>query len=256
MRLRRLLDFPDRTLNGEVLHRLRKANRIALFLDFDGTLARLRPTPSEVRMHAQFRQALYSLAHSPRVFVWIVSGRRRADIRRRVGVPGIRYLGLHGWERRAETRIGHRSQVALDEVGAMARELSRNIRGVWVEDKRYSLAIHHSRENIALVEEAVRWAIQPHHGQVRMASARNVVEVLPLELQDKGSAVKEELRSVCTTAFPIYVGDDLIDEPAFAALHFGLTVLVGKTRRTGAGYRLDNVRDVRRFLNLLEGEFA
>src|SRR5947209_14539277 len=45
------------------------------------------------------------LAQSPRFRVWVVSGRRRADIRSRIKVPGIRYLGLHGWEGRPAPEI-------------------------------------------------------------------------------------------------------------------------------------------------------
>src|SRR3954469_4937270 len=83
-----------------VTRRLRSRKTIALFLDFDGTLTPIRPRPEDVWLDDATRGALTMLAQSPRFRVWVVSGRRRADIRSRIKVPGIRYLGLHGWEGR------------------------------------------------------------------------------------------------------------------------------------------------------------
>ena len=73
---------------------------IALFLDFDGTLVPLQARPEDVWLDDATRRTLSRLVRSPRFRVWIMSGRRRADVRARVRVPGIRYLGLHGWEGR------------------------------------------------------------------------------------------------------------------------------------------------------------
>ena len=242
--------------DDEVFAKLRRARRIALFLDFDGTLARFCPTPAEVRLELAVRQSLYLLAHSPRVFVWIVSGRRLADVRARVGVPGIRYLGLHGWESGSNSTLSERSRVALDRVRCVVEKSCRGVPGVWVENKQFSFAVHHPRGSASAVEHILRPAVCAHRNQLRMAPARNVWEVLPLELKDKGSAVKAQLRAVCQTAMPVYVGDDLIDEPAFIVLRRGITVLVGKARRTRAKYRLAGVPEVGTFLKRLETEFA
>src|SRR3974390_1978568 len=86
----------------EIAGQLKKADLIALFLDFDGTLAEFCIRPEDVVINAGAREALSALVRSRRFAVWIVSGRRHADIRDRVGVPGVHYLGLYGWEARAE----------------------------------------------------------------------------------------------------------------------------------------------------------
>src|SRR5690349_8152835 len=90
---------------NRVARRLRSRRTIALFLDFDGTLTPLRLRPEDVSLDEATRGTLSRLARNPRFRVWVVSGRRRADIRARIGVPGIRYLGLHGWEGRATKRL-------------------------------------------------------------------------------------------------------------------------------------------------------
>src|ERR1700733_14774227 len=86
---------------------------IALFLDFDGTLAPLRPRPEDVWLDEAARRTLSRLGPRPRFRVWIVTGRRRADARTRIGVPGIRYLGLHGWEGRRAAAITEPAREAI-----------------------------------------------------------------------------------------------------------------------------------------------
>lgn len=74
----------------------RAAPAIALFLDFDGILARLEAKRDQVSLDGSVGQALAVLVRNKRLRVWIISGRRQADVPARFGVRGIRYLGLHG----------------------------------------------------------------------------------------------------------------------------------------------------------------
>ena len=243
---------------GEVAPRLNRASKIALFLDFDGTLAPLRPTPQEVRFQAPLRKALAELSRSPRFFVWIISGRRRSDIRDRIGLRGIRYLGLHGWEGPHLEPLPEASSMALAGVKSWAGGLFANSANVWIEDKGMSVAIHHHETSPPgpPVEAMLESMVEPFKDVLRIAPAKNVHEVLPLELEDKGAAVKHQMAAVCNHALPIYVGDDSIDEPAFVALRRGLTVRVGRVRRSKARYRLSDVGEVQQFLERLGNEFA
>ena len=243
---------------SNVAARLERAPKIALFLDFDGTLARLRPTPQEVMLETSFKQALATLAHSPRFFVWVISGRRQADIRDRIGVNGIRYLGMHGWEGRFEGPLKESSTMALAGVKSWAGGLFANASDVWIEDKGLSLAVHHHETTPPgpPVEEMLEGMLEPFKDLLRIAPSKNVHEVLPLELEDKGAAVKHQMASVCRHALPIYVGDDSIDEPAFTALQRGITIRVGRANRSRARYRLADIGEVRRFLQRLGSEFA
>jgi trehalose-phosphatase len=237
---------------------LGRASKIALFLDFDGTLTRLRPTPEEVAMEASLRQVLATLARSPRFFVWVISGRRQADIRARIGVAGIRYLGLHGWEGRSAAPLPESSTLALAGMKSWAGGLFANSSCVWIEDKGFTFAVHHreTSPNGPPVEEMLESMVQPFKDVLRIAPSKDAHEVIPLELEDKGAAVKHQMASICSRAVPVYVGDDTIDEPAFAALRRGVTVRVGRTRRSKARYRLSDIQEVRRFLERLGSEFA
>src|SRR5215472_6044275 len=176
---------------SEVAHKLSGASRIALFLDFDGTLASIRPTPEEVTLRNSLRRSLSRLSQRTRFFVCVISGRRQCDIRQRVSVPSVRYLGLHGWEGRGVMPISDSAHLALESVKTWAGGLFANAPEVWVEDKGFSLAIHHrgAEENIPMVREAIQKVVEPFEEELRIVQAKNVSEVLPRELEDKGAAV-------------------------------------------------------------------
>src|SRR5437899_2092945 len=70
------------------------AERLLLFLDFDGTLAPIVPCPDAATLPAPVRRTLGRLARL--LPVVIVSGRTLSDLTRRVGVPGLRYVAHHG----------------------------------------------------------------------------------------------------------------------------------------------------------------
>src|SRR5713226_4905577 len=82
----------------QVARRIRASRHVVVFLDFDGTLVRIAPRPDQVHVPADTRRMLRRLARRPRVTLVVISGRRRPDLQRRVGVHGIHYFGLYGAE--------------------------------------------------------------------------------------------------------------------------------------------------------------
>jgi trehalose 6-phosphate phosphatase len=90
---------------AKVSERIRSAEHVALFLDFDGTLAPFRVRPDAVSLSDSTRNALRRLVRYPQVRLFILSERRRADVERRVQVAGISYLGMHGWEAPATSAL-------------------------------------------------------------------------------------------------------------------------------------------------------
>src|SRR5271170_3675226 len=73
--------------------------RVTVFLDFDGTLVNIAPLPDQVRLAPTTRRVLRRLARHPRATLVVISGRRRSELMQYIGLPGIRYFGLYGWER-------------------------------------------------------------------------------------------------------------------------------------------------------------
>jgi trehalose 6-phosphate phosphatase len=239
---------------SEIAARLASSRRIALFLDFDGTMAEIQPRPELVRLHPRVRRTLAALARSPRVRVWVISARRRADVRARVRVPGLRYLGLYGWER------GFRPLPQSGPVACVKEDLAASLPllpAVWIEDKQYTFAVHYRGapdEVGSMVAEYVGRAVEPWLRYLRIVPGKCVWEVVPLGLTDKGAAVRRELGGLPGNALPLYVGDDYSDEAAFAALPGGLAIRVGGPGRSNARYRLTGAEQVRHFLEKLREE--
>jgi trehalose-phosphatase len=242
---------------NEVAGRLRSASAIALFLDFDGTLSPLRPRPEEVRISGAMRSIVSTLARKPRVRLWIISGRRRADVRDRVRIAGVRYLGLHGRETRHSVSIKEETRQLLECLKARARQIVRSTSATWLEDKDVVVTIHHanaSASDIWRVRREMFQAILPLNGLFHGIPGERGFELLPAEMGDKGTAVRHELAIAGRTALPVFVGDDAVDEPAFASLAGGITIRVGRPRPTHARFRLDDVKQVRMFLERLNKE--
>ncbi len=243
----------------EVAGRLADAKKIALFLDFDGTLTRIRPHPELVLLQTPVRRVMAVLARSPRFRVTVISGRKQADIRARIHVPGIRYLGLHGWDKGSGDALSNETRSLLACVKSMLGGALVNNPGVWIEDKDQILAVHYRNAPLAEqrnIHDVLRNALISFDGNLRIAGGKFVWEIVPRELEGKGAAVRRELAANCCDAVPVYAGDDLSDEPAFAVLRHGITVFVGRARPTKARFRLADAAEVRRFLEKLRLEFA
>ncbi len=243
----------------EIAQRINSARKIALFLDFDGTLAPFRRQPAAVRLAASTRHVLERLARHPRMRIWIISGRRMSDVRARVGIDNIRYLGLHGLENGDYTlRLGP-AWKPLEMAREMVMDHLGGMQGVWVEDKGASFTVHYRGVSNLIARrahEGVRLILDRFHDDLRQLSGNRAWEILPTNQVDKGIAVIRELRRAGLSPLVIYVGDDGSDELAFAALPNAITVCVGPRHRTRAKFVLRNTADVRNFLRRLKKELT
>jgi alpha,alpha-trehalase len=244
---------------NSIANRLRAAPAIALFLDFDGTLSLLRARPEQALLFRSMRPVLAALARCPRFRVWVISGRRLADVRAKIGVPRIHYMGLHGWENNGGSALRASTRLALPRVRSLVEGALSTIPGIWVEDKRSAFTVHYRGAGDAEIRNGralLHMIMAPFLDEFRIQHGRKVWEILPRELGDKGVAVRRQLGFLSDPAIPVYVGDDRVDEPAFAALRDGITVRVGGNARSHARYRLAGVLEVSAFLQRLKEEFV
>jgi len=240
---------------AEVSRRLRRAEHLVLFLDFDGTLVPLRHRPGDVWLDAEGRKAIERLARHRRVAVCLISGRRLADLRKRARISGVSYVGLHGWEREGRARRAV-PEFLTQLKPSLALRLGE-LPGIRIEDKGFSIGVHYRGAQAPAVRRAsvlLQECLRPYRGQFRLLKGKKVWEILPAEVAGKGVAAREVLAELDRPALPVYLGDDTTDEAAFEALRAGITVRVGPARQTQAHYRLRSPEEVRDFLERFEEE--
>lgn len=230
-----------------------------LFLDFDGTLVGFKPRPEQVKLGAQARAIIARLAEQPGLSVVLISGRRKADLRRRARIPGVSYIGLHGWERDEPRSLSAKSRKSLRAARKMLAVALDGLPGVWIEDKKPAFVVHYRHASAPAGLKAVtltrRW-VESQNDTLYLIEGNKVVDVLPFEIEGKGQAVLDLLSSKPSGTLPIYAGDDQTDETAFAALEGrGITILVGGRRKSQAQYKMRNPEELICFLhNLLEAQ--
>jgi len=247
------------------LNRLReiaptRGRRLAVFLDYDGTLTPIVSHPAHAVLSDSTRQAVRTLA--ARMPVAILSGRDLDDIRRRVDIDGIVYAGSHGFDIAGPGEV--RKQVAaefLPILDAAEKELGEklaDITGVLLDRKRFSVATHYRQANesgVIKVTRAVNEAIARHH-ELRMITGKKVYELQPDIDWNKGRAVAwllETLGLEQPEVLALYIGDDRTDEDAFRVLQQrGVGIIVTEELRpTAARYALKGPAEVERFLREL-----
>ena len=240
----------------EVAARIRAKRRAIVFLDFDGTLVHIASRPNRVRMKPAMRRVLRRLAINPKVTVAVISGRRRDELRRCVGIPKLQYLGLYGWERGGKTPLPASARVSLFRMHVLLVKKLSACPGVWIEPKQKSFSVHLLGAKAGVqrrAREMVRKLLHPFRATLQVLENLRDVEVMPRQIPDKGAAVREFLAKPASRgALSFCFGDDLSDEPAFAAVRRGVSVLVGKTRTTLAQFRLRGPEEVAAALTRLE----
>jgi len=233
--------------------RIAAAQRIFLFLDFDGTLSPIVKNPYRARILPALKTCLRSLTRRKDVVTVIISGRSKKDLIRRVGIRGIVYIGWHGLE--ARFRGKQRFLSALARIKAIIRKWRPHCPHLIEEDKEIILALHYRNLNQkerecwqGLRREILRFAAG---GGILLGFGKKVLEIRPPQALDKGEVVKKLLKSQRRSKkdLAIYIGDDLTDEDGFCALEKqDLTIRVGYKKTSAARYFLRRTAEVEKVL--------
>jgi trehalose 6-phosphate phosphatase len=264
---RRMSELPD----GLQALDLTTERQPAVFYDFDGTLSEIVEDPDSARLVDGAADALTSL--SAACPVAILSGRDLADVRERIGLPGLWYAGSHGFELTGPDGTHHQNPDAAASIPVLAGAAADladqlgHIPGVMVEHKRFGVAVHYrnaARDRVGEVAAAVRTAGQ--RTALRVTTGREVIELRPNIDWDKGKTLRWVLDHIrdndgAAPLLPIYLGDDITDEDAFDAVDDdGIAILVRHSddgdRATAARYALDDPDRVREFTERLARRLA
>ncbi|MGN6085637.1 trehalose-phosphatase [Trinickia sp.] len=219
----------------------------AFFFDFDGTLVELASTPDGVVVPPGVVDSLAQLRDLTRGAVAVVSGRGIDSIDAFLGMPDLPIAGLHGAERRDASgdtvRLGF-NDARLLRMEKVLEQLVNAHPGTLLEIKGAALAVHF--RNAPLAETAAREATQrlvdEHADAYVLQPGKMVYEIKPKNV-DKGRAVAAFLdEPPFAGRMPVFAGDDLTDEKAFALVNErgGVSIKVG-AGDTSARMRVDSV---------------
>src|SRR5688500_16429861 len=235
---------------------LAERNRVALFLDYDGTLREIVKDPAAATVTPEMRALLDRLRRLDNVDVTIISGRMPQDLDGFVGDFGFGLIAEHGaavrkpasaeWEQ-LDRNV---SYAWKHDVLRVLKLYEASTPGTWVEEKRTSLVWHyrnadpefglHKAMNLAeeLSSIAANDPVQIRHG-------RKIVGVAASNV-NKGGAVMELVRD---RAYDLIVcaGDDTTVESMFRLDLLNLVTITVSDSETQAQYRMPNTAAPRTF---------
>lgn len=223
----------------------------AWFLDVDGTLIEIAPTPSAIHIPPELPGILDRLSRRHDGALALVSGRSIENIAQLTSPFRFPSAGLHGLEREAPGGMLIRPPKlpGIDSVRKMLSPLAGG--GVLIEDKGWSIAVHYRQapERAEECRKVVEIAVASHP-EFTLLAGKMVFEIKPAGY-DKGSSLRDFM-AVAPFAgrVPVFVGDDVTDEYGFEAANSmnGISVLIGPMRATKACFRLDDVQSCHSWL--------
>lgn len=196
---------------------------VCLFLDVDGSLIDIAPRPEAVVVPTTLVADLEGASAALGGALALVSGRAIAQLDTLFRPLRLRASGVHG----AEMRLSPEAAVSLRPGAAVPQPVRRDLvavlhgfPGTFVEDKRFSLAVHYRA--VPEIGEALLAALRALIGRHAEADLTVLPGHAVFELKrsgfDKGEAVRRFLADPPFRGrMPIFVGDDITDRPGFAA---------------------------------------
>jgi len=234
----------------------------SFFLDVDGTLVEYASHPDGVRVTPELLELLRRLHGVAGGAVALISGRSVADIDRLFAPLSLPAAGQHGTERRGADGATSRHGPAIEMLGQAAADLVRltaGHSGLVSENKGMTLALHYRlAPALRAVAEREMRAIAARLGDAfELQTGKFVVEIKPSG-KDKGGAIAEfAAESPFADRRPVFIGDDLTDEPGFEVVNRigGHSIKVGPGI-TRARWRLFDATAVRRWLGEYVANFG
>ncbi|WP_439589922.1 trehalose-phosphatase [Hydrogenophaga sp.] len=192
-------------------------DRMALFLDFDGTLADLAQRPDSVVIPEDLVPLLDRLHNRLNGALALVTGRAREDIEPML--KPWRWPGAFEHGALRQSALGHFEQAApLGLAGALqaARAVASQHEGLLVEHKRTSMALHFrlapALEALCVTTLASAIANDP---ELQLLRGKAVVEVKSTRVS-KGKAIEAFMQEAPFAGRePVFAGDDVTDEAGF-----------------------------------------
>jgi trehalose 6-phosphate phosphatase len=244
-------DIPPRIEDAFALLR-QEPDKWAVFLDIDGCLLDLAPTPDAIVVPPDLPGAIEKLRLKLGGALALVTGRALVYADALFDPFPFPIAGLHGAEMRGpDGRMIHAdAPPAFAQLKAALSEEARTMPGVLIEDKGAAVAAHYRlapQYELALGER-MRAFTEAAGPDWALQLGKMVYEIRPARAS-KGDAVERFLSEPPFHGrLPLALGDDLTDESMFAVANArgGLTFRVGRSEaRTCAQGTVESPQQVR-----------
>ena len=195
----------------------------ALFLDIDGTLVDIAPSPDAIVVPPDLPGNLVALSKRLNGALALVTGRALPYADKLFQPYELPVAGLHGAERRmvdgSVDAVAATS--AFEEVKTALAAAAGQWPGVLVEDKGAAVAAHYRQapEWRDEVEKAMEFYLLQAGSDFTLQRGKMVFEIRPARA-NKGSAVQSYLEEAPFRGRrPIAIGDDVTDEEMFRVVN-------------------------------------
>ncbi len=250
----------DETKNA-ITTKLHK-QKIALFLDFDGTLAPIIDDPKAVQITSTLKSLVKRLSKKPNIKVVIVSGRNSKYLQNQFKDIPVDLACEHGASYYSHERNKWESFVFsnvkpwMSAAKTIMTNYTRRVPGSFIEKKNACIVWHYRMAPTVFAEYQAKKLVEELGGGLSNYPAKIMVGKKNVEVRafetNKGSFITSYLaRSENKDHIPVAIGDDVTDEDMFRAIgKEGITVKVGR-EETLAQYRINDQSETTDFLNLI-----
>ncbi len=244
---------PDTLPPPPPLAELIAGGSLALFLDFDGTLVEIAPSPGDIDVPEGLADRLRSLRDRLDGRLALVSGRALDDLETHLGPCELCRAGSHGASRFLHdgSRLGEAPEGLPDDAVAELRAYAEK-HDLYYETKSHGGALHF-RKSPEKREATLAFARDFAEGrELCVTSGKGVAEIVRHGATKEAAVEAFMAIKLFSGATPVFIGDDVTDEDGFAgAIEFGgFGVAVGDRISDKARYRLESVTAVHNWLEL------
>ena len=222
--------------------------------DFDGTLSPFTgyenaSLPQAIREKLVRLQSMTPVA--------ILTGRALPDIRARLDFKPDYLVANHGQE--GVPGKGKDSEKYRGKIDCWAQILQKALadsvrydRGIRLDNKRYSLAVHYRKAaDYDETESGLTRLFAEAVPEAHVLPGKFVYNLIPPGAPDKGDALLELMKAAGSRT-AVYVGDDWTDEDVFSLESPDiLTIRIEKKPESHARFYLETQKDIARLLDLL-----
>jgi trehalose 6-phosphate synthase/phosphatase len=258
--------LPDtKELSSAVIDRMSAGEKLGFFLDYDGTLAELKPKPSEALPDEEIDALFAKLENAKPLDVFIISGRTRKDMDQWFSRYDFNLIAEHGYYYKhynAAEWIEIDSQAELswkNQIIDIFQLYTGMTPGSFTEEKTSSVVWHYrnsdpefgswkARQLVAeLYEMLSNLPVEIHHG-------KKIVEVGSIHI-NKGR-VMEHFMMMNRYDTVMCAGDDETDESMFRVNAENIISIKVGQEDTAAKFCVSSPRALRDFLNQALDKFA